>query len=430
MAESHHRPRLITPRTRWLAGLVILLHIAFYVAALSNKSYLVDDSIQYLTLTENLSQHGIFSQAYEAPLDPDLQRPPGYPVLLLLCGGMPWLVLLIQHLMVLLTGYFLFRLLQQWTGEKWARRGAFFWLLQPYPILMSSYILSEAPFISLLALGLWMYTKWRSCGCWKRLTIALLGFIVAIYMRPIGMIFLLPIGIDMLVHAIRRRKPREVAIGLLLPLLLIAPWVIRNGQATGQYTFSSMGPMGMLHGRIGGMEAEKQGLPAEEHHWFMAGDSVGVQKTGLRGLKTYYGKGQTHETEFYHAGTGLAVTHFLNHPLEAIAFQAKTLYKMLRGVGYGWANKTFTSKPAAIASAILQALCNLLLFGGTLLAFLHLKSLPPGGRTLIFAMLLTYLASMAVWADGRYRVPIDLIHLVLATTALALWTKKKRPNLE
>ena len=45
-------------------------------------------------------------------------------------------------------------------------------------------------------------------------------------------------------------------------------------------------------------------------------------------------------------------------------------------------------------------------------------------------MLLAYLASMAIWADGRYRVPIDLIHLVLATTAMALWTKKKRPNLE
>lgn len=430
MPARSHRPQLITTKNWWWAALVIALHLVFLVAALVNGSYLIDDSIQYLTLSENLSQHGTYSQSFQAPFDPDLQRPPGYPVLLLLCGNLPWLVLVLQHLMVLGTGYFLFRLLRSWTGAKWARRGAFFWLLQPYPILMASVILSEAPFICLMGLGLWYYTKWRSKGCYKRLTLAVAALSLALYMRPIGLVLLAPVGIDMVIHSVNKKAWRWLAIATLLPAVLIGPWVLRNGQTTGYYTFNSMGPMGMVHGRIGGMEAQRAGLPMEEHHWFMAGDSVAAQTTGLEGLKSYYGAGQSHETEVYHAGTGLAIGHFIKHPVEAVTFQAKALWGMLRGVGYGWAKKTLGSNTAAGLSAVWQALCNLLLFGGTLLALFRLRRLPTGARTLTVAMVLMYLASMAVWADGRYRVPIDLIHLVLATTAMSLWTKKKAQNLE
>lgn len=430
MAAGNHRPRLITQRAWWLPALVLVMHLLYFCAALVHQSFLIDDSIQYLTLSENLAQHGVYSQSFAAPFVPDLQRPPGYPVLLLLCGGIPWLVLLLQHLMVLATGYFLFRLLVPLAGLKWARRGAFFWLLQPYPILMASLLLSESPFLCLLALGLWMYTAWRRKGCWKRLSAAVLALVAATYFRPIGMVVLFPMLVDMAVLTLRRGQWRYLSIGLGIPLLLIAPWMLRNGIATGEYTFNSMGAMGMVHGRMGGMEAVAQDLPMDEHHWFMLGDSLAAQEVGLAGIKSYYGANQSHETEIYHVGMGETVKRFLAKPGEALVFQAKAFWGMLRGVGYGWAERNFQSSGAAIFSAGWQGLCNLVMFLGTGLALFRFRGMPPGRTWLFVAMLLLYLASMAIWADGRYRVPIDLFHTLFAVTACAIGWKKKSESLE
>ena len=409
-----------------MALLVLLLHIFFYWSALSSRAYLVDDSIQYLTLSENLVEEGIYSQQYASPYAPDLQRPPGYPILLLLSGGHFWVVLLLQHIMVLAAGYFLFRMLSLLVSEKWARRGGWFWLLQPYPILMASFVLSEAPFICMMALGLWLYFAYRRSHCPWQLLPGLAALAGAAYFRPVGLLLLALLAGEAAWRAVRRCNWRALGVAVLLPPLLIGPWVLRNGTATGHYTFSSMGPIGMVHGRAGGLTANLQKSPMEEHYWFMAGDSLAAKAGGLAAIKEYPKKVQIHETEVYRGGLGLALKTFAAHPLEAVKMQFRALLAMLKGVGHGWALRITQSQAMALGSGIWQGICNLLMFLGTGLALLRLGKMPKGSVLLLAAMALLYLTSMAVWADGRYRVPIDLIHLALATAAFeGLWLGRR-----
>ncbi|MFM2376649.1 MAG: hypothetical protein RLZZ165_1746 [Bacteroidota bacterium] len=401
--------------------LVAAIHGYFLYSALIHRTYLTDDSIQYLTIAENLASSGEFSQGYSPPLTQDLQRTPGYPIFLLLLGRIPFLVLLVQHILVLVTAWLIYRAALESYGPRVASAGAGLYLLQPYPAIFASMVLSETLFVVLLMAAFWGFLRFWKGGGGLVLAGAMALLSLGVLVRPVAMPLLLAAVVFLSVRAVRRRsfRPSSWLAIVLVPLLVVGPWMVRNHQVSGRWMLSSMGSMGMLHGRMGGLEAWREGKPMDERHWYMAGDSIAALETGLPGLRSYPVTRQTHETELLHSDASwLTVSFFLSHPWDALRFEIRCIWEMLKGVGYGWARELTLFPAAAIGSAILQLICNLLMYIGALLGMRRWREWGVAETSAFFAILLLLLVSAAVWADGRYRMVVDPFLLVLTMSVL------------
>ena len=402
------------------------MHAFFFVAALQNQSFLTDDSIQYLTISENLAEHGQFSQTYDGDLLADMQRTPGYPVFLLLLFRSPVLILIVQHLLVLATGGLVFLIIKKAHNEKLGRIMAVIYLLQPYPKIFASMILSETLFIFLLLLAVLFFIRfWKSETGWN-LGWSLLGLSIAAHVRPVALpLLVVGVLVAIISTIVQRRQVLAAGLALLIPIVLIGGWMFRNERLSGQWVFSTMGDMGMIHGRVGGLEAMRLGQGRHEHALYMAGDSIAGQKIGLRNIRIYPEAKQTHETESFAPGmTGLTVRYFLRHPLDATLFQMRSVFEMFKGVGYGWAKLVTRSKPIALISAGTQFLINIIVFLGIFGAVFRIRKWRFEEWLNFGIVFIVLLISAAAWADGRYRVVID--PLLLVFLSFVLWNFEKR----
>ncbi len=403
-------------QTKFALAIVLAMHGYLLVAAWQQQSYLTDDSVQYLTIAENLTQGGVFSQSYAAPLSPDVQRTPGYPVFIYLMGRNCLLILVMQHIICLFSGVLIYGILLMSAGKRWAMYGAFLYLLQPYSAILASYILSETLFIFLLLAWLWMLLKfWRGDGLhWMAASLACLS--LAALVRPVALPLLILVMVVMLVKALRDRRRWWMALAAILfvPAMILGPWLVRNHQRTNQWSLSTMGPMGMLHGRLGGLEAWRKGYGTDEHYLYMLGDSIAALEIGLPALRNYPLDKQTHETEQLAAGmSGLTFNYFWHHPLDAILFQLNSIYAMLKGVGYGWATDLTHTRLAAILLAGMQLVLNILNYLGVLAALRRYRQWRAQEWMAFGAMVLILLVSSAAWADGRYRAVVDPLMVLL-----------------
>ena len=401
--------RWVTGRKDWLfLTLVLAAHFWALGQALATQRYLIDDSIQYLTLSENLFSSGQFSQSYLNPFVPDVQRTPGYPAFLGVLGNAPWLVLFLQHALVILSGWLLFRLLALRFGPGWGRLGSFAWLAQPYPIVLASFVLSEVLFIACFLAGLWAWMAFRQRGAWQMGALAVLGLAVAAYVRPIGLPVLGLLVVAEGTVAIRKRQWEILAGSVLLPILLVGPWMLRNQAVSGRWTFSSMGEMGLVHGRLGGMAAWKSGAGVDENVLYRMGDSLAAEVLGFQNLRTYYCEKQNHETELFREGMlGWTVKAHLQDPVAAVGSQLSNLLGMLKGVAFGWTLRLSGKTWVAWIVAGLQGILNVVMYLGVLGALFKFRSWRKEDGVILGVVIAMFLISMAAWADGRYRMVMD-----------------------
>ena len=412
----------------WILGAMVAYHIAIYIAALVNQSFLTDDSIQYLTLSENLSSRGIWSQSYEAPFVPDVQRTPGYPVFLMLLGNIPWLILLVQHVLVFVSAWLVFKIITISHDKILGWGGALFFLLQPYQVVFGSLVLSEAVFIPILLLGCWRSLLYYRQGRLIDMLLALLAFCIAAFVKPV--LFPLIPAIILLgfwdIFKSGKGIPLRLAVLVALPLLILGGWMYRNKEISGRFSFTSMGDMGMLHGRLGGLESFRNHDGADEHKLYMYGDSVAALELGFSELRTYYAEKQTHETELLHGGVkGITFQYFFKYPIDAIAFQGKSFFQMMAGIGKGWTGQVCGSETAGWFFGGLQLLCNVVLYFGFFLAIIKWRKADAftvlGGIIVVGVLLV----SAAAWSDGRYRMIIDPILVCITVSAFAKLQAKK-----
>lgn len=388
----------------------VVLHAWLYADALMRHSYIANDSVQYLTLADNLAEHGVWSQSYTAPFMPDAQRTPGYPVLMILLGRMPWLILLMQHIAVLAAAGLLYRVAQKTFSVKVAKWVTGIWLLQPYPLVMCSVLLSEPFFLFAMLLSLYLLVRWKDERRLRTLAGGITSLVAAALLRPVAYPVVL-LAVLLLMWLILRKKERMVpqfAVVMLIPLCCLGGWMLRNHAVTGRYTFNTMGDMGMIHGRLGGIETVRRGEAWDEHHLFMAGDSIIASEVGLPNLKYSYCEVQNHETELYTRGlTGFTLRYFLQHPQEAVVYQTRAVVQMLTGTGYGWVRMVTGNRIVSLLMAGWQVLCNLMMYICFLLAFWRATKWPLSLRMAVVGAVVMLAISAVAWSDGRYRMVAD-----------------------
>lgn len=421
--------RLLT-KAEWLLLVIVLgLHAFSFFSALQRQSYLADDSLQYLTLAENLRTKGVFSQSFIPPFVPDLQRTPGYP-LFLWKVHQPVLVLFLQHLMVLGTGFFLYRLLKSWFSEKSARLASWIWLLQPYPILLSSFFLSEIPFMFFFVAGtsLWLEGMHRNKSLLGWTGFLLLA--VSAYIRPLTLVILPIWWIYGWVRGIKTQGFPKTAIRLAgmgaIAVAILLPWYQRNHTITGKWQFSSMGNLAMLYGRAAGVVATEQGLEPTDDQLFRIGDSLLVADRKWSDVKTYPLGYQAQETEQLNGGvTNITLQQMKAQPVSAIKMGFQSAFSMLRGVGFGWASENL-GRVAAWPSAAMQLVANILMYAAFLWGLWRIRHWNSAEWVAFLGIVLIFGASMAIWADGRYRVPADVLGMVFVAAGLDRIFKRTR----
>jgi len=274
---------------RWAWGFVGVFHLLVMVCALANGSYLWDDSYVYYTLAHNTLSHGVYSQMAEAPFWPDTLRLPLYPGLIAATGFQPWLLLVVQQGLFGLSALALSRLLRPYLGSTAARWAALAWAVQPYPAWFSSIALTEMPFIALTLTGLWAVDAYTRRGGAGRVVLGLGLLALSALLKGLGLPVLLLAVVYISVR--RGRQPAtwvHLALGVATGVAVLLPWMLRNQAITGQLQLANQSHVAFWYGRVGGMEALRQGLDFDESTLVHLADSMGRSWIGTQdSLYTY-----------------------------------------------------------------------------------------------------------------------------------------------
>jgi 4-amino-4-deoxy-L-arabinose transferase-like glycosyltransferase len=200
------------------------------------------DSESYWLLAERVAD----GEPYALNPDRRVFRTPGYPVLLaplfLIAGGEPpvlWARVLgavLGTAAVAAAGALAWQLFDRRSGllALWAAA------LYPEAVAMSTFVLSEAPFVPLMLLQLLLATwAWRSDTPRGQLAWALAAGATAgaaTLMRPSWLLFTPLAAAVACSDADQRLRAVRIGMGMLLALsLVMAPWWIRNAAVTGHF---------------------------------------------------------------------------------------------------------------------------------------------------------------------------------------------------
>lgn len=226
-----------------------LAWIYFRTGSISTHAFDSLDCEEYYKLAQNIVAHGTFSQSLAPPLMPDTWRTPGYPLFLsgamLLVGNSPTALILIQHGLATASVLIFFSIVSQYANSRRALLASLIFLLEPYHLLYTFWLLSTSFFTFMLLLTWWFWEKARySARLWHYPALGLLsGFIVLIWPGAILVPFAVMVGIAIM--KLRRHHITKLADGVMPWALVIAGsllpptiWMSRNQLVAGHFALS------------------------------------------------------------------------------------------------------------------------------------------------------------------------------------------------
>jgi len=258
-----------------IVSLLIIFRIALFIYfVVSGGQYIHPDSALYLELAGQLIETGDFflpsSQPIEikpfgilsensgrvlhslAPLGPEVFRTPGYPAFLVLLhwfgSDNPYAIVFVQELIYGLSIYIFYRYGRPLFNTNLVRAGVIFMLFSSGGLVWPKFLLSEALFLPFLLAGILCighYLK-NSDG---RLLIAT-GIIMGVgaWVRPAIQFFPLIAAVTIILFNITNRKKWLHSTTMLLVfMLVISPWLIRNYYHYGQIYMSGQASNMIAH---------------------------------------------------------------------------------------------------------------------------------------------------------------------------------------
>lgn len=259
----------------WVWMVLGLVHVLAMAWSMHSGRWHFPDSERYRQAATNLVQHGqLYARVWpaDAPRGQEVQeftiRPPGYPTILAALGSAaanPWLVLLLQNALSLLT---LGTVLHWWAH--WARPLPKHWfgalaliLTFPAQLIYANAVMSEE-FLQVLLLALTAAAVAFYQTGQLRYWMAVAGAVtLALLLKPVCCLMAVGVGVGGLVFGWRRRQPWVLVVGLL-PLLVTGAYMAWNQQRTGYFHFSSITEINLLHYNAAGVVRQVQGQVAED----------------------------------------------------------------------------------------------------------------------------------------------------------------------
>lgn len=217
----------------------------------------IQDPLEFRNLALNILD-GHFSSAQAEPYAPELYRTIGYPLFLsstFLFDKSGYLAIFLQQVMIGIVAFFLFLLIQKFLplAQNIALFTVLIFLLDPRIWFWSLETMSETLFLFLAVVAVF-FLLWRDELSWKYIGLSALFFGLALLTRPTGILWLpgmlllvvlrnvsfetRPISL-FLRNVFNKQKIIYVFLFLLVALVTVSPWVIRNYQLVGEPILSS-----------------------------------------------------------------------------------------------------------------------------------------------------------------------------------------------
>lgn len=410
----------------WVWILIFQLMSFFY--AVYNRSFYIDDGIQYAQMSENWMQSGNFTQASLNPEAIDSQRVFGYPLFLSFFQNNFVLVIFVQHLLVLLSGFLLYKIAWSLFDKTKAEIAALFYLLQPYPVNFSSLLLSETLFITIFLAFLYFYFQGKSQKSKLHTILSMLSLSILPFIKPVIFPFIIFFTIWNIFQFVRKKQYQNFTIlAKLLPLALILLWSFRNFQKTDQLNFTELSKLSLIYARLGALSTMEKEKAMEEENYVFEADSILNESNGLESVFKYNSNYKSQELSAFRVNVWKETLPFyLEHPFLAIKLQLNNWIFMLRGIGWGLAKQVSQNKTFTIYSASLQLILNLLMYFSVLLATFRFKKLANPERFILLLIAYLFVFSADGFAEGRFRLIIDpLMSLFFVYTWKILENKLK-----
>jgi 4-amino-4-deoxy-L-arabinose transferase-like glycosyltransferase len=201
--------------------------------------FVSSDTPQYLEPATRLATQG----HYWNERGPEIFRPPGYGLLLVpgvWLGAPVLVVVLLQTLLGVATTGIVFGIGRRLGSPEAAIAGAAWFALEPLSLVLGAKLLSETLFTFLVALTLALAVGALVEGRARELLGAALAAAGAAFVRPIGYLLGPAVVFAVVALSARGRRPwRAAVLALVLWMLPVGAWHLRNGLTTGYWGFST-----------------------------------------------------------------------------------------------------------------------------------------------------------------------------------------------
>jgi len=238
----------------WL--LVVLLKITYtaVLATLHPEAYISTDATGYLQLADNLWNNFTFSRSTTTPLLFDTLRTPGYPIFIILTGGLlnPWLTVIAQQLITVVGAIWLFNwLLEFGSNKKTATLFGVLFALDIPSFIFSTYLVSDSLF-QVLILGTCYFTIGK-----KKLGLSALLITLACFIKPAGLYFI-PIWAIFILY---QKSNRNTCLAIVFSILGVGLWQLRNYNHHNRFIFSTAGEFNWCSWHGANIIAQQNNIP-------------------------------------------------------------------------------------------------------------------------------------------------------------------------
>ncbi len=411
----------------------------------------ISDAREYEALAGNIATHRVFSRDTAPPFRPELFRTPAYPLLLApgvaMPGGVLWWGLAVQTLLSLLM-LLLVRSLARTLGldQRPANTAALLTALSVNLAFLSTKLVTETLFATLLVIGLLLYARYLGQGRTTDLLAAGVGFGLLSLVRPIALYLPVVMAAHLLWRALRRRSaPLSPVVLLAAASLAILPWAVRNwrlaafpGLSTAAehnlYLYNAATVLAsdkgitlaqardsmqaMARERFGPLDSSDEAgywtrlaAVAAEVYWQRPLRAAAVQATGFAATMLLPLGVQPLLVHCGAAGYAAAPPHVMQEALRLI-----TAGRIGTAASVVWRGRLAILPPLALVLLALAGLHLLVLLAGVVLASLRGR-LRPMAWLLLPALYFTLLPGPV--GEARFRSPVEPLLCVLAAAGLA-----------
>jgi hypothetical protein len=377
-----------------------------WLLSIPNQSTLMEmDSVRYLRISESF-----WTIFFARKVDPDsFFITPGYPLFLsFFPSGNIKLMIFAQFLLLGISQIILFKLVLKYTSMKIAYFGLVLFLLESSSGLESFNLLTETLFNFVFVIFLFLLGSRES----KKLVLCASGLALglALFVRPVGQILLIPL---LLILAFKARR-KQIALVLLIAVAVSSTWIIRNQIVFGVPQLSGIQSLNLLQYEGAGAFAKENDVSLEEAQTTeiqLEMNDVG-QNSSIRSIVEYR----------VDRGIELIVTN----PVGFVELHVEGAAKIL--LGPGSANISKLTAHLGISEIVKDLLKVVIVLMRLLVTFLVLFSIYIALRTRIFlpiqfysivSWILILISSGGANAYSRFRVPLIPLEIIIICIGLS-----------
>ncbi|MBN1999842.1 glycosyltransferase family 39 protein [candidate division KSB1 bacterium] len=228
---------------------------------------LESDSRGYDGIAQTLLHHGRFAQQPASP--PEVLRTPGYPVFIafvyLLFGESPWIVILLQIILDVVSCLFLFLAVARLFPPA-AGFASLFYAVDPFLVLYSNLFFSETLLVFFLVLGVYFIVRVLADPShekiYKNLIPAAVFWGCAALTKPIAGYLYVPAVAALVVVFYNYAKKLFVYSALFIGIFFItlSPWLARNTRIFGKPVLSVSKSLNMLILMVAPIKMEQENI--------------------------------------------------------------------------------------------------------------------------------------------------------------------------